>query len=229
MTGNAEHSLIKWEPVGWGFWLKWTLISVVGFACSFIAAFALGTLAGLVATLWGIVGLNFGVGLAAAKGGVAVGAVVGFVQWLLVRRHLARSGWWILASAIGSGIAFAVAVGVAGGANGPVAWLLGGVVGGLLGGTVVGLLQWRVLCEQFAQASQWVWIAGSAVAWALGMAVIGMGMDSAASGTAGISPGIVLVALIAIVGMALTSGITGAVLVRLLRQPAATVHLSGSE
>jgi hypothetical protein len=226
MRGNAEHSLIGWEPVGWGFWLRWTLISLIGFLLSFIGAFALGTLVGLLAVWRGVVGLNFGISLAAALAGVLVGGAIGFVQWLLVRRHLARSGWWILGSAIGAGVGAAVALLVAGAANGPVAWLLGGLIGGLLGGAIIGYLQWRVLQDHFAPGNALWWIGGSAAAWALGLLVIGMGMDSVASGTASIQPGIVQVGLLAVLGAVLASGVTGLVLMRLLRQPAATVRLS---
>jgi len=110
-----------------------------------------------------------------------------------------------------------VALVVSGAANG---WLLGGIVGGLVGGALIGFLQWRVLRDALAQGASYIWIGASAVAWALAMALIGIGMDSVARGTATMRPGIILVALLGLVGMIIASAITGAVLLWLLRHPA---------
>ncbi|NLD73575.1 MAG: hypothetical protein GX649_12775 [Chloroflexi bacterium] len=216
MRGNAEHSLVGWEPAGWGFWLRWTLISAIGFALSFIVAAILGTLWGVFLTLFGA-NPNVGLALGALLLGLGVGAVIGLLQWFVLHRYLSRSGWWIAASAVGAGLGFAVALVVSGAANG---WLLGGIVGGLVGGALIGFLQWRVLRDALAQGASYIWIGASAVAWALAMALIGIGMDSVARGTATMRPGIILVALLGLVGMIIASAITGAVLLWLLRHPA---------
>jgi hypothetical protein len=48
----------------------------------------------------------FGVGMVNADvgwiGGVSLfGTVVGVLQWLVLRRQVARAGWWVLASTVG--------------------------------------------------------------------------------------------------------------------------------
>ncbi len=224
MRGNAEHSLTDWEPRG-GFWLRWTLISAIGFAVSFLLAFAMTMIWGVYSAFRGTVGLNTGFFLAAAVGGIVVNAIIGLLQWLMIRRGLAHPGWWILATALGAGLACLLAVIVAGAANGSAAWLLGGVVGGLVGGALIGYLQWRLIGEPLAASGPGLWIGGTAAAWAVGLAIAGMGMDSAVSGTSSIQPGIVVVGLMAILGTLFTHGIVGALLLRIFRRPAAPVHV----
>jgi len=224
MRGDAEHSLTDWKPGG-GFWLRWTLITAVGFTLSFVLAFAITSLMSVYSALRGGVGLNTGMALAAAAGGIVVGAVMGFVQWTMIRHGLTRAGWWIPATALGSGLACLLTVVIAGAANGSAAWLLGGLVGGLVGGALAGYLQWRLTGEPLAGLAVGRWIGASAVAWAVGFAIIGMGMDSGTSGASAIRPGVILVILTAILGMLVTHGITGALVARLFRQPSATVHL----
>ena len=97
MRGNAEHSLVGLEPAGWGFWLKWTLISAIGFALSFVVGTLLSMLWGALLTVLGAspnVGAVFG-GLLL---GIGVGAVIGLLQWLVLHRYASRSGWWIAAT-----------------------------------------------------------------------------------------------------------------------------------
>jgi hypothetical protein len=42
-------------------------------------------------------------------GGPLVGGIVGLAQWLILRRHVAQAGWWVLASALGFTAFFAAA------------------------------------------------------------------------------------------------------------------------
>jgi hypothetical protein len=216
MRGNAEHSLVGLEPAGWGFWLKWTLISAIGFALSFVVGTLLSMLWGALLTVLGAspnVGAVFG-GLLL---GIGVGAVIGLLQWLVLHRYASRSGWWIAASAVGTGLGFAVALIVSGAASG---WLIGGLVGGLVGGALTGYLQWRVLRERLPESNAATWIGASAVAWGLAMALIGLAMDSVARGAATMSPGILFVAILGLIGAAVAGAVTGAVLMWLLRRPA---------
>ena len=71
---------------------------------------------GLLPSTWTAVWSAWPTGLvvgAAAVAGTLLLASIGFAQWLELRRHLARSGWWILGSAaawcVGLGVFFAVA------------------------------------------------------------------------------------------------------------------------
>jgi len=40
--------------------------------------------------------------------GGLVGTLVGTLQWLVLRQHVCRAGWWVLASALGTGVSFAL-------------------------------------------------------------------------------------------------------------------------
>ncbi len=78
------------------------------------AAFALfvGLLPSSGADIWSSWPTGLVVGSAVVAGVLLLGSI-GFAQWLELRRHLARSGWWILGSAaawcVGLGVFFAVA------------------------------------------------------------------------------------------------------------------------
>ena len=61
-------------------------------------AFAVGEVVG--ATLLGAVGSSVG------------GASLGIAQWLVLRRHVSRPGWWVLASTVGFAVSFAVGLAV---------------------------------------------------------------------------------------------------------------------
>lgn len=81
--------------------------------------------------------------------GLVVGAAVGIAQWRLLRREVARAGWWILASAAGWGLGWLVggmrSNEMLGGSDVGPAFHLGGVVAGVLlapalGGALYGLV-----------------------------------------------------------------------------------------
>ena len=71
------------------------------------------------------------------------GAVIGMLQWLILRGQVSRAGWWMLASTVGWGLSIAVAGVFALVAVGLVFGLLvGGVVlGAVTGGALVWLLR----------------------------------------------------------------------------------------
>jgi hypothetical protein len=176
---------VEQNHVRWSLWLWWVLASSVGLALGFAAGFAAGFAVGgaLSAT--------------ASQGvfGAVVGASVGTMQWLVLRRTVARVGWWVLASTLGMGVGFALVraatpmvSSIVGG--GP----LYGVVNGAVVGTLVGMLQLLVLRGQVTRAGWWV--LASAVSMGVGFA------------------------LGQVVGQVVGVAITGVALVWLLQQPA---------
>ena len=78
-----------------------------------IAATALGWLLGISVAYLGYaiwpVALNANSTWAAEIVFVSVGAAMGLVQWLVLRRRVPRAGWWVLASALGWGLVRPVA------------------------------------------------------------------------------------------------------------------------
>jgi hypothetical protein len=173
--------------VGWGFWLWWVLASTMGWAVGARVGVAVGSFgeppgfeaAQSVPTI-----------IVAGYLGVAVGGIlVGVLQSLVLRRKIARAGWWVLAG-VGAAAVIGVVVFGVGVVNTDVGW----VVGASLFGIVVGVLQWLVLRRQVARAGWWV--LASAVGWFVGMPVGGV-LDWPALGAAyGAITGIALVWLL---------------------------------
>ncbi len=135
---------------GWGFWAGWGLAFL---------GFPLGGLAGL-----GLVGAVTGVPQA-ALGGAATGAVIGAAQWLVLRRRLPLSPWWVGATAAGMAGGLALGVGLLGIDTSGAALPLRG----LLTGAAIGLAQSLVLRRATPRAG--LWAPTVALGWALGWAV----------------------------------------------------------
>ncbi len=107
--------------------------------------------------------------------GIAVGGTVaGALQWLVLRRQVARAGRWVLASLGAAAVVGVVVFGV-GAVSADVGW----VVGAAAFGTVLGALQWLVLRRQVARAGWWVlastvgWVVGGPVGGIVGWAALG--------------------------------------------------------
>ncbi len=115
MTQPSDSPL----AAGWGFWLAWVLAGTVGWAVSG-RVIAVGSYRDII--------------VAGYTGVAAGGIVVGVLQWLVLRRQVARAGWWVLASTVGW---------VVGGPVGAfVGWpALGAVYGAITGSALVGLLR----------------------------------------------------------------------------------------
>ena len=106
--------------------------------------------------------------LAVMATGLCIGAVVGYAQWFLLRKHIAISGWWGPACAVGLGVPYIVAVPI--NKLGLLPDLPGGMIVseaiiGIIGGLVCGLLQMPLLKPHFAK-SGW-WILASSIGWGI--------------------------------------------------------------
>jgi hypothetical protein len=213
------------RKAGWTLWFGWLLVSAGGWALGWLVAPSVGgfvswpiaeavdaALAEIVGgtVAWGILGLFLGVG-----------------QWLLLRRHIRKAGWWVLATVVGCAvagsvkwvqgpimdqIAFEVAAGL-----GEIGWEivmpLMGIGLGLIfegaTGLVVGSAQWLVLQRQVPRAGRWVLV--SVVAWATG-AVLIAGVEWTVGGLGDEA----MFRFIAMVGGIIPAVITATGLVRLL-------------
>ena len=172
--------------IGWGDWGWWLLACIVGFMLGFVVANA-----------------TFGFG---APAGIVIGVSLGIAQWLVLRRYIARAGWWVLASIVGLAVGFGVCAAVlfADDFADDVGFAMAGAVAGTVIGASLGIAQWLVLRRHVARAGWWV------LASAVGVATFET-VDFAMS----FDPGGAF-----IVGVAVYGAITGGVLVWLLRQPA---------
>jgi hypothetical protein len=175
------------------------LVNTVGLAGSFIVGFAVGV----------VVDYAEGSVMGIILGGAVFGASLGTVQWLVLRRQVSRSGWWVLASTVGGAVGGAMALVV------DEAQIFAIVLA--MFGASVGIAQWLVLRRQVARAGWWV-LASIVVGGAVGGAV-----DLVLGGTRGWDLFVVIMLLPVggVVALAGYGAITGGVLVWLLRQSAA--------
>jgi hypothetical protein len=134
---------------GWRFWGGWAL-AFLGFPLGGLAS--LGLVGGVESVLDGVIG------------GAACGAVLGAVQWLVLRRRLSLPRSWIVATSLGMAGGLALGVGLFG-ASTAGSVLLRGFSTGL----VIGLAQWAALRSSLPRA--WVWVPTVAAGWALGWTV----------------------------------------------------------
>jgi hypothetical protein len=160
---------------GWLFVLCWTLVSVVGFAVQgwvfhypgdlytnmdLFVPFALPfDLFPYFPAAFSIEAALFGVILATLTGAL----LAGLPQWLLLRRHLALSVWWIAAVALSIGLTHGLV-------DGSSSWPLFLPLIMLASGTVLGVSQWLATRRQVARAIGWIPVSalGWYLAWLLG-------------------------------------------------------------
>lgn len=128
-------------------------------------------------TLSCLLGFSSGIGLSLAVeksigeiiSSILFGLIVGLAQWFVLRKRFEVSGWWILATALGTALGFAAT-------NLVHKALLGfrePVVPGILGltslGILLGLFQWWSLRRNFHKAGWWVLLSGAA--WFMGASI----------------------------------------------------------
>jgi hypothetical protein len=162
--------------------------------------------------------------------GTLEGVIVGFAQWLVLRRRLRRLSRreWITATAIGAFTAWVIGTAPstlmtlnrsAGSSPPPeisdaVKYALAAVMGAVLG-MIIGAPQWRALRRYTSGASLWMW--ANAAAWAVGMPVVFVGAGLSPVGASALSVALTVVVTIAAAG-ASVGAIHGIALLWLLRQ-----------
>ncbi len=156
--------------IGWRFWIYWMLATIVTAAVFVIAMLPVNAI--IVATrpepgAAAPGGVESWLGLAiAAVPSSLLGAFFGLGQWLVLRRYLPGSGWWVIATLVGYSVPFLSRMLYAGA---PAA--LGPVIKGLEFGLGLGVLQWLVLRTRVYQAGWWIPI--SVAGWALAFGLTG--------------------------------------------------------
>jgi hypothetical protein len=197
------------NQIGWRFGLRWVLLTTAGWAIGFPLGFILGELA-----------------LDNAGIEICVGAMVGLMQWLVLRRVVKKAGFWVLASITGFIVSSSIHTAACyfwkipddlGHLPGVMAWTLSFI----LGGTLTGLLQQPILRRQVCR-SGWG-VPASAAGW--GLSVIGLAIIYFILPVMGKGPAPFVLLLIrnlivpTVLGAGLLGIVTGGVLIWLLRQP----------
>lgn len=210
---EPQARALRRQQPGWTMWLWWVLASVVGRALGRIATDATIRLEPWIDAWsrdWPGVWPVF-----AAVIWATFGLVLGLAQWLVLRPRIRRAGWWVVATALGNGLAHLL--------GGPlvmplvemVSWEYGWEVGDALHGTLVGglagiligIAQWLMLRRHARKAAWWIPLSAIALLVTLGVDIF-------------LRPPDYLIVVLARVGVgAVIAMITGTVLVRMLRNP----------
>jgi len=149
-AGNALH-----KTVGWGFWVRWALATVLGLLVGLVAFIAVGVTAGDV--IDGLPEFVFGSVL-----GLIFGTTLGTAHWWILRRHLRPAASWIGATLLGFVVAGSIIFGMMNGSE-PDTSLMTKLGHGLVLGAALGLGQWFILRRRLDEAK--VWIAISTISW----------------------------------------------------------------
>lgn len=193
---------------GWGFYLQWVWLTVLGFAVGSDIGNAMAR--PIPERLQDVRNLI---------GWFGNGACVGAAQWILLRRAVATARWWVVASAVGWAVGILLFVPGLARLNGLLAFVLvlatavdvenfpfelfDNPFGGAVAGASIGVLQWLLLRREVVAAGWWV--LASALGWAVAYLAPWAGPNALRGAT---TLGLV------------TGSLTGIVLVWLLRRTA---------
>jgi hypothetical protein len=144
---------------GWRFWGMWMLASLAGLVAYLILMsplmiFLTGLFDARQMPLW--LGMSLEV-----ISMVGLGAAIGAAQWLVLRRVLQHTGWWVLATLAGYCLLFLLPNVLPLGAVLPESEAIGRIVGGVLfalTGIGMGVSQWLVLRGRVAHSGWWIGI-----------------------------------------------------------------------
>ena len=188
---------VKVERNELGLWLGWTL------------ATAGGMLLGFLPTLFLVDNLNLALSQIAVP--VLAGTVIGFAQWLVLRRYVTASTRWDWTDGISWAAGYILGL--------LLIQLLPSAVftafiGYFLFGVIVALVQWPVLRREIPQVL--TWLIASALAWAIGywvsQAVLSLFTDPLIDPVVGTT-------VIAVTSGLVAGAITGVALIWIVRKP----------
>jgi hypothetical protein len=195
MTIDIDEAKVERNELG--LWLGWTL------------ATAGGMLLGFLPTILLINVLNLGLSQIAVP--VLAGTVIGFAQWLVLRRYVTASTRWDWTDGISWAAGYILGLLLI---QVLPSTVFAAFIGYFLFGVVVALVQWPVLRREIPQVL--TWLVASALAWAVGywasQAVLSLLTDPL------IDP-VVGTAVIAITSGLVAGAITGVALIWIVRKP----------
>jgi hypothetical protein len=188
---------VKVERNELGLWLGWTLATAGGMLLGFLPTILLVNILDL--------------GLAQIAVPVLAGTVIGFAQWLVLRRYVTASTEWEWTEGISWAAGYILGLLLIQVLPSSIFVVF---IGYFLFGVIVALLQWPVLRREIPQA--FTWLIASAIAWAIGywvsQAVLTLFTDPL------IDP-VVGTAVIAITSGLVAGAITGLALIWIVRKP----------
>jgi hypothetical protein len=181
-----------------GLWLGWTLATAGGMLIGFLLSIPLVNLLDL--------------GFARVIVPILAGFLIGFSQWIVLRRYLTTSVEWVLAGGTAWAVGYAFGLLLIQNLS---STFLGGLAAYLLFGAIIGLAQWPMLRREIPSAL--TWLAVNTVAWAAGLWASQATLALFFQGPV-IEPAVSTTVIAAISGL-VAGGITGLALVWIARQP----------
>src|SRR5215207_7541 len=195
MTIDIDEAKVERNELG--LWLGWTLATAGGMLLGFLPSILLVNVLSL--------------GLAQIAVPVLAGTVIGFAQWLVLRRYVTASTQWNWSDGISWAAGYILGLLL-------IQMLPSSIfvvfIGYFLFGVIVALVQWPVLRREIPNAL--TWIVASALAWAAGywvsQAVLALFTDPLINPALGTS-------IIAITSGLVAGAITGVALFWIVRKP----------
>ena len=188
---------VKVERNELGLWLGWTLATAGGMLLGFLPTILLVNL------------LNLGLAQIAVP--VLAGTVIGFAQWLVLRRYVTRGTHWDWADGISWAAGYILGLLLVQMLPNT---LFAAFIGYFLFGVIVAIVQWPVLRREIPQVV--TWILASSIAWAVGywasQAVLSLFTDPLIAPALGTT-------VIAVTSGLVAGAITGLALIWIVRKP----------
>lgn len=148
MTIDLDEA--KVERNEFGLWLGWTLATAGGMLVGFLLTIPLVNLLDL--------------GFARIIVPIIAGLLIGFAQWIVLRRYLTTSADWVLAGGTGWAVGYALGLLLIQNLAGT---FLGAFTAYLLFGAIVALVHWPILRREIPNV--WVWVVVNILGWAAGL------------------------------------------------------------
>ena len=188
---------VKVERNELGLWLGWTLATAVGMLVGFLPTILLVDLLSL--------------GLAQIAVPVLAGTVIGFAQWLVLRRYVTAGTQWDWTDGISWAAGYILGLLLI---QLLPSTVFAAFIGYFLFGVIVALVQWPVLRREIPQV--FTWVVASAIAWAIGywasQAVLSIFTDPLIDPVVGTT-------VIAVTTGLVAGAITGVALIWIVRKP----------
>ncbi|GEM_PF-612927 len=196
-----------------GLWAAWVLATAGGMLIGFLPANLLAE--------------TLGLGIAYIVVPLLAGTLIGFLQWLALRRYVIGSVDWIFTAGAGWAIGYAVGLLMIQlvGAQPAVGSFWLSLVNYALFGVIIALIQWPVLRREIPQVGPW--ILANVIGWTLGFSIANAAQLAIYSQ---FLPEPWKVSLFAqATGGLIAGAITGLVLVWIVRKPEITAVSSGDD
>lgn len=181
-----------------GMWLEWTLATAFGMLLGFLPSIVLVNIMDLA--------------FARLIVPLLAGFLVGFAQWVVLRKYVNGVSDWILAGGTSWAVGYALGLFIM---NGLTNTGLDGFVGYILFGIIVALVQWPILRREIPKV--WMWVLANVVGWTTGFYLSQVSLDLLFNGPT-IAP-VASTSVISGVSGLVAGAITGIALIWIVRQP----------